>query len=179
MPHSTAAYCPNCHAKLETELVLECWNCRASFEGTSAWKPLSKRSGKFQPIKKKEPYVATWLDKLFLHLVVGSLVWIVGMVGLVALVVIPSIPYGGGSVAPLYLAIPWTAMVIFWTLSPLRLLPIPYATAATLLVIALAIYVAIEAMHGWVAGKDRERSASVLKPITSEAVNPEIGRLSS
>ena len=41
-------FCPNCSAKLASEAVSECWNCKASFSSPSAWRPVASSPGEFR-----------------------------------------------------------------------------------------------------------------------------------
>jgi hypothetical protein len=55
-------YCPNCNAQLRD--LRTCWNCDASFEAESAWKPQAKPLGPVRKFRRNESPRAVQMHRL-------------------------------------------------------------------------------------------------------------------
>lgn len=99
------------------------------------------------------------VEGIVTRIIIGSFAWAVGTAALVSLMFLSAIPYGGGSVAPVYLVIPWTAAVIYWALKPLDRLPFLSSSPATrLLIFAAAFGSAMSGMYWWLGSGEREKA---------------------
>lgn len=117
-------HCPNCAAELDKTDTAACWNCEASFEGESSFRPLAQPNGPFRPFPRRasqpiqkdaravgpmNPFAAT-----LLRAVLAAVVWLV----LGAIAVLSVLPYGGTSVWVTLFGI-LSIAILPWTLAPL------------------------------------------------------------
>ena len=99
--------------------------------------------------------VIKFIGRLFL----GAIGWAVGSVVLVGIFFISAAPYGGGTVVPLFLVIPWTAIVVGWAIQPLYLLK-TMNTFVPMAVLFVALFGGITGSVYWYLGSgDRERKS--------------------
>ena len=98
--------------------------------------------------------IQSFVGRLF----AGALAWVVGSLLLVAFVALSSLPYGGGSVGPLVLALPWTVGIVYWIVRPLGRLSSLTGGAPVLLITAVASSMAFGAIYWLLGSGDRERA---------------------
>lgn len=98
------------------------------------------------------------IQSFVVRLFAGALAWVVGALLLIAFVALSSLPYGGGSVGPLVLAIPWTVAIVYWMVKPLGRLSSLSGVASVHVITAVVSSLAFGAIYWLLGSGDRERA---------------------
>lgn len=98
------------------------------------------------------------LGSFIARLLLGVMGWAIGSAILVGITFLSAIPYGGGTATPLYMVVPWSAVVIFWVLQPLRHLPLLSSLIRRLALFALLFGLALCTMFWYLGSGERERT---------------------
>jgi hypothetical protein len=92
------------------------------------------------------------------RLVVGAIVWAIGAAILVGIAFLSAAPYGGGTAVPLYMVVPWTAVVIFFVLQPLGRLQLFSGLITKLALFTITCGLALGSMYWYLGSSERERT---------------------
>lgn len=96
------------------------------------------------------------VESLIVRLVVGGFVWAIVSVVLAGVSIASALPYGGGTVLPLMLVVPWTAAAIVWIIVPLFSLRI-FASAQSRVALSVAVLAVVFGSIWWMLTRgDRE-----------------------
>lgn len=92
-----------------------------------------------------------------IRFVLGILGWAFGAAILVGITFLSAVPYGGGTVLPLYLVVPWTVIVVVWVFRPIARTTMFAGPLRQLVVILAALGLIFGWLYWWLSSGDRQR----------------------